>query len=260
MAKEIINSINAKKFHGHRGDESSPQRMRRTVVEDTSAEGYDAIVLSSKCTTTRGKRGTCRKIEECYPFLFPLNKTVEQHVTTMNPELAHILIQISGICDMETSGADRISPQNFRQVLTAEFLICCPHRNPIYPPTPVEPGDVVEEESVKGKRTCGQVQVHLGEENNNPVVPGNETDLEEGATRQLCEGCQQPSKLRTAQVNIWKHEDCKKKYASIIEITEGMVCSGGKGQDSCRGDSGGSLTINSKTTAEQVGLVSFGVE
>ncbi|XP_021963664.1 trypsin-1 [Folsomia candida] len=375
------------------GDESSPQRMRRTVVEDTSAEGYDAIVLSSKCTTTRGKRGTCRKIEECYPFLFPLNKTVEQHVTTMNPELAHILIQISGICDMETSGADRISPQNFRQVLTAEFLICCPHRNPIYPPTPVEPGDVVEEESVKGKRTCGQVQVHLGEENNNPVVPGNETDLEEGATRivggreakmhefpwivalmnkrrqfcggsiinnewvltaahciqhmsasdvanlqlvfgdhdisnpndapiqtrkaymvlynkhftmdklqndigliklsspveygktiqpvclhsgerssidkktgdiagwgQLCEGCQQPSKLRTAQVNIWKHEDCKKKYASIIEITEGMVCSGGKGQDSCRGDSGGSLTINSKTTAEQVGLVSFGVE
>lgn len=72
---------------------------------------------------------------------------------------------------------------DFRQVLTAEFLICCPHRNPIYPPTPVEPGDVVEEESVKGKRTCGQVQVHLGEENNNPVVPGNETDLEEGATR-----------------------------------------------------------------------------
>lgn len=112
LPRPLIHRLLKKNWSFTLGDESSPQRMRRTVVEDTSAEGYDAIVLSSKCTTTRGKRGTCRKIEECYPFLFPLNKTVEQHVTTMNPELAHILIQISGICDMETSGADRISPQS----------------------------------------------------------------------------------------------------------------------------------------------------
>jgi len=77
---------------------------------------------------------------------------------------------------------------------------------------------------------------------------------------QLCEGCQQPSTLRTATVKLISHEECKRKYASIINIANSMLCAGGGGQDSCRGDSGGPLTINSKKNAEIVGLVSFGVE
>ncbi|CAL8093644.1 unnamed protein product [Orchesella dallaii] len=78
---------------------------------------------------------------------------------------------------------------------------------------------------------------------------------------QLRDNGPQPSTLQTASVKIWSHAECKQKYDGHAPagIGEGMVCSGGSGKDSCRGDSGGPLTINSRSQAMEVGIVSFGI-
>jgi len=78
---------------------------------------------------------------------------------------------------------------------------------------------------------------------------------------QLYDNGPQPTKLQTAAVKVLSHADCVKKYSGNNQVTigKGMVCAGGDGKDSCRGDSGGPLTINSKSRAQLVGIVSWGI-
>ncbi|ODM92499.1 Chymotrypsin-like elastase family member 2A [Orchesella cincta] len=78
---------------------------------------------------------------------------------------------------------------------------------------------------------------------------------------QLRDNGPQPSTLQTASVKVWTHDECSQKYSGHAPagIGEGMLCAGGSGKDSCRGDSGGPLTINSRSQAQEVGIVSFGV-
>ncbi|ODM98508.1 Proclotting enzyme, partial [Orchesella cincta] len=78
---------------------------------------------------------------------------------------------------------------------------------------------------------------------------------------QLSNSGSQSSVLRTVGVRIWKQPDCMRTYQGRAPagITNGMVCAGGSGYDSCKGDSGGPLSVTRNSRAEQIGIVSWGV-
>ena len=56
-----------------------------------------------------------------------------------------------------------------------------------------------------------------------------------------------PNELMTVKIPIWSFEDCKKIYNIYKNgvysgrITDGNICAGSSGKDSCNGDSGGGL-------------------
>lgn len=66
------------------------------------------------------------------------------------------------------------------------------------------------------------------------------------------------------EVPIVALNECKDKFRSITNIDNSQICAGGeKGKDSCNGDSGGGLMLETKLSSGKsrwiaVGLVSFG--
>ncbi|OXA42924.1 Venom protease [Folsomia candida] len=72
--------------------------------------------------------------------------------------------------------------------------------------------------------------------------------------------------LNTVNVRVITNTECMQAYgkkapAGIISnmVGDKEVCAGGKGRDSCKGDSGGPLTIDSHSHAKQIGIVSWGI-
>ncbi|CAB3220146.1 unnamed protein product [Arctia plantaginis] len=60
--------------------------------------------------------------------------------------------------------------------------------------------------------------------------------------------------LRVVQLPKVSRAPCQRAFGNKIEITRRMICAGGEGKDTCKGDSGGPLIW--KTA--QVGITSFG--
>lgn len=78
---------------------------------------------------------------------------------------------------------------------------------------------------------------------------------------QLSDRGVQSSVLRTVGVRVWKQPDCVNTYKGRAPagISNGMLCAGGNGYDSCKGDSGGPLSVTRNSRAEQIGIVSWGI-
>ncbi|KAH0819332.1 hypothetical protein MTP99_019164 [Tenebrio molitor] len=76
----------------------------------------------------------------------------------------------------------------------------------------------------------------------------------------LRESGPQPSILQEVNIPIWSNRDCKLKYGPAAPggIVEHMLCAGQAARDSCSGDSGGPLMVNSGKWT-QVGIVSWGI-
>ncbi|XP_022914993.1 proclotting enzyme-like [Onthophagus taurus] len=70
----------------------------------------------------------------------------------------------------------------------------------------------------------------------------------------------QPSILQEVDIPIWSNTECRIKYGPAAPggITEHMLCAGQIDKDSCSGDSGGPLMINSGKWT-QAGVVSWGI-
>ncbi|CAG7821564.1 unnamed protein product, partial [Allacma fusca] len=74
------------------------------------------------------------------------------------------------------------------------------------------------------------------------------------------DGGPQATKLRKINVQTLNSQSCQQVYGTKIKITDKMICAGGGKQDTCQGDSGGSLDywdVNSKRFYA-FGVVSFG--
>ncbi|XP_060537107.1 proclotting enzyme [Cylas formicarius] len=76
----------------------------------------------------------------------------------------------------------------------------------------------------------------------------------------LRESGPQPSVLQEVNIPIWSNRDCKLKYGHAAPggIVDHMICAGQANKDSCSGDSGGPLMVNSGKWT-QVGIVSWGI-
>ncbi|KAG5893554.1 hypothetical protein JTB14_013638 [Gonioctena quinquepunctata] len=76
----------------------------------------------------------------------------------------------------------------------------------------------------------------------------------------LKESGPQPAVLQEVNIPIWNNRECKLKYGSAAPggIVEHMLCAGQANRDSCSGDSGGPLMINTGKWT-QVGIVSWGI-
>ncbi|XP_062707054.1 transmembrane protease serine 9 [Aedes albopictus] len=76
----------------------------------------------------------------------------------------------------------------------------------------------------------------------------------------LQENGPQPSILQEVNLPIWSNTDCSRKYGAAAPggIIESMLCAGQAAKDSCSGDSGGPLMVNSGRWT-QVGIVSWGI-
>lgn len=63
----------------------------------------------------------------------------------------------------------------------------------------------------------------------------------------------QPSVLQKVMVPIWTNQQCRLKYGGAAPggIVDHMICAGQSAQDSCSGDSGGRLLINSQNYFDQ---------
>jgi trypsin len=71
-------------------------------------------------------------------------------------------------------------------------------------------------------------------------------------------GGEQSDVLLEVGVKIWANDKCAE---NLNGIDKAMICAGGiKGEDSCRGDSGGPLTVLKNGSEVQVGVVSWGFE
>ncbi|KAG4079635.1 hypothetical protein HA402_010415 [Bradysia odoriphaga] len=72
----------------------------------------------------------------------------------------------------------------------------------------------------------------------------------------ICETCGASYTLRAVKVTTVDNNRCKKMYGPQIKILPSMFCCGLEtgGKDSCKGDSGGPVTLGKKL----VGVVSFG--
>ena len=68
---------------------------------------------------------------------------------------------------------------------------------------------------------------------------------------------------RVVQIRFVKWDDCRRFYAVLgRNVTESMLCAGGKKRDGCEGDSGGPLTCWDvlKNQPYLCGIVSWGDE
>nr|XP_023020913.1 proclotting enzyme [Leptinotarsa decemlineata] len=76
----------------------------------------------------------------------------------------------------------------------------------------------------------------------------------------LRESGPQPAVLQEVNIPIWTNRECKVKYGPAAPggIVEHMLCAGQANRDSCSGDSGGPLMINTGKWT-QVGIVSWGI-
>ncbi|XP_067002303.2 chymotrypsin-like protease CTRL-1 [Anabrus simplex] len=76
----------------------------------------------------------------------------------------------------------------------------------------------------------------------------------------LYESGQQPGVLQEVTIPIWTNQECRAKYGNAAPggIVEHFLCAGQAGRDSCSGDSGGPLMVNSGRWT-QVGIVSWGI-
>ncbi|XP_071454280.1 serine proteinase stubble-like [Hetaerina americana] len=76
----------------------------------------------------------------------------------------------------------------------------------------------------------------------------------------LREGGPQPAVLQEVHIPIWTNQECKLKYGNAAPggIVEHFLCAGEASMDSCSGDSGGPLMVNSGHWT-QVGIVSWGI-
>ncbi|ENN81152.1 hypothetical protein YQE_02518, partial [Dendroctonus ponderosae] len=70
----------------------------------------------------------------------------------------------------------------------------------------------------------------------------------------------QPAVLQEVNIPIWSNNDCRQKYGHAAPggIVDHMLCAGQANRDSCSGDSGGPLMVNSGKWT-QVGIVSWGI-
>jgi trypsin len=82
------------------------------------------------------------------------------------------------------------------------------------------------------------------------TITGWGTTSEGGAISQV---------LREVQIPVIPNAECRSYYGAS-SITDRMVCAytPGGGKDSCQGDSGGPAVVYSGTTAQQIGIVSWG--
>ncbi|CAH0561955.1 unnamed protein product [Brassicogethes aeneus] len=76
----------------------------------------------------------------------------------------------------------------------------------------------------------------------------------------LRESGPQPAVLQEVSIPIWSNSDCRQKYGHAAPggIVEHMLCAGQASRDSCSGDSGGPLMVNSGRWT-QAGIVSWGI-
>ncbi|XP_044765126.1 proclotting enzyme-like [Coccinella septempunctata] len=77
----------------------------------------------------------------------------------------------------------------------------------------------------------------------------------------LRESGPQPSVLQEVNIPIWRNSDCRLKYGHAAPggIVDHMLCAGQAAKDSCSGDSGGPLMVNTGHKWTQVGIVSWGI-
>ncbi|KAL3289479.1 hypothetical protein HHI36_022902 [Cryptolaemus montrouzieri] len=77
----------------------------------------------------------------------------------------------------------------------------------------------------------------------------------------LRENGPQPSVLQEVNIPIWRNSDCRLKYGHAAPggIVDHMLCAGQAAMDSCSGDSGGPLMVNTGHKWTQVGIVSWGI-
>lgn len=76
----------------------------------------------------------------------------------------------------------------------------------------------------------------------------------------LRESGPQPAVLQEVHIPIWTNQECKLKYGNAAPggIVEHFLCAGQASMDSCSGDSGGPLMVNTGSWT-QVGIVSWGI-
>ncbi|XP_050444339.1 trypsin-1-like [Adelges cooleyi] len=69
-----------------------------------------------------------------------------------------------------------------------------------------------------------------------------------------------PDVLREAQLQVLSNDECRPYFYRLINLTESMVCAGleHQGKTTCRGDSGGPLTVANGSVHHLVGIASFG--
>ncbi|XP_054278589.1 proclotting enzyme-like [Macrosteles quadrilineatus] len=77
----------------------------------------------------------------------------------------------------------------------------------------------------------------------------------------LRENGPQPAVLQEVNIPVWTNQECKLKYGNAAPggIVEHFLCAGRATKDSCSGDSGGPLMVNTAGRWTQVGIVSWGI-
>ncbi|CAD0261135.1 serine protease [Pseudomonas umsongensis] len=64
--------------------------------------------------------------------------------------------------------------------------------------------------------------------------------------------------LMEAEIKVVKNSLCEKAVGLSDKLPSNVICAGGGGKDSCKGDSGGPLYVRGGSKITQVGVVSFG--
>ncbi|GBP52173.1 Spaetzle-processing enzyme [Eumeta japonica] len=62
---------------------------------------------------------------------------------------------------------------------------------------------------------------------------------------------------KNVSLPVWNMTDCKKTYETL-HLPDSIICAGGVGADTCRGDSGGPLTVRAGGRAVLVGVTAAG--
>ncbi|XP_046686993.1 LOW QUALITY PROTEIN: chymotrypsinogen A-like [Homalodisca vitripennis] len=77
----------------------------------------------------------------------------------------------------------------------------------------------------------------------------------------LRENGPQPAVLQEVNIPVWTNTECRLKYGNAAPggIVEHFLCAGRATKDSCSGDSGGPLMVNTGGKWTQVGIVSWGI-